>query len=95
MATYADYQQQIAELKAQAEDARKKEVAHARTQIDSIMREYGLTVADLGGTTKSTNKSRKAVEVKYRDNATGDTWTGRGRTPKWLDGKDKNQFLIA
>ena len=27
------------------------------------------------------------VDVKYRDPATGDTWSGRGRRPKWIEEK--------
>ena len=37
----------------------------------------------------------KKVAPKYRDPATGKTWTGRGRAPTWLDGKDRAQFLIG
>jgi DNA-binding protein H-NS len=35
------------------------------------------------------------VAAKYRDPNSGQTWTGRGRSPKWLEGKDKKQFLIG
>jgi DNA-binding protein H-NS len=35
------------------------------------------------------------VAAKYRDPATGQTWTGRGKAPKWIDGKDRSAFLIA
>lgn len=95
MSTYQDYQKQIAELQAKAEEARRAEIADARAQIQSIMREYGLTVADIGGGVKQiSSKPRKPVEVKYRDETTGETWTGRGRAPKWLDGKDRNNYLI-
>lgn len=59
------------------------------------MSEYGLTVTDIGGGSKQVSKApRKPVEVKYKDEATGYTWTGRGRAPKWLEGKDKNKYLI-
>jgi DNA-binding protein H-NS len=95
MSSYQDYQKQIAELQAKAEAARRAEVAEAKAKIQVIMSEYGLTVADLGGGAKQAPKApRKPVEIKYRDDATGDTWTGRGRAPKWLEGKDKNQYLI-
>lgn len=29
-------------------------------------------------------KARKPVAAKYRNPATGDAWSGRGRVPKWL-----------
>jgi DNA-binding protein H-NS len=93
--SYHDYQKQIAELQAKAEEARRSEVAAARAQIKSIMDEYDITLADLGGTAKQASKTpRKPVEVKYRDETTGETWTGRGRAPKWLEGKDKNAYLV-
>lgn len=32
--------------------------------------------------------------VQYRNPATGQTWTGRGKAPKWIDGKDYAQFAV-
>lgn len=95
MTTYQEYKTKIAELENLAENARKNEIAKAKEQVTAIMREYGLTIADLGGATKvKTVKTRAPVPTKYRDDATGQTWTGRGRAPKWLEGKDKNDYLI-
>ena len=95
MSSYQDYQKQIAELQARAEVARLDEVAEAKAKIQAIMRECGLTIADIGSSSKKGLRAqRKQVEIKYKDEATGDTWTGRGRAPKWLEGKDKNQFRI-
>ncbi|MFC0168443.1 H-NS family nucleoid-associated regulatory protein [Pseudoduganella danionis] len=95
MTTYQEYKAKIAELETLAETARKNEKTAAIEQIHSIMREYGLTVADLGSGSKTkTGKKRAPVPAKYRDSATGQTWTGRGRAPKWLEGKNKEQYLI-
>jgi DNA-binding protein H-NS len=59
------------------------------------MRDYGLSLTDMQGSVKELSKqSSRLVEVKYRDEATGDTWTGRCRAPKWLLGKNKNKYLI-
>jgi len=93
--SYQHYQKQIAELKAKAEEARRAEVADALAQIQSIMKEFGLTVADIGGISKAPKAARKPTEIKYRDQATGDTWSGRGRAPKWLEGKDKHHYLVG
>lgn len=43
--------------------------------------------------------SRRKPEPKYLDPTTGTTWTGRGKTPKWLQaalssGKKKEKFAI-
>jgi DNA-binding protein H-NS len=32
--------------------------------------------------------------MKYQDPVSGSQWTGRGRAPKWLEGKNKEDFLI-
>jgi len=95
MTTYQEYKAKIAELENLAETARKDEISQAKEKVAAIMREYGLTVADLGGVNKAkTAKPRAPVPTKYRDDATGDTWTGRGRAPKWLEGKKKEDYLI-
>ncbi|MBY0242686.1 MAG: H-NS histone family protein [Burkholderiaceae bacterium] len=96
MTTYQEYQAKIAELQNLAESARKEELSKAKEQIATIMREYGLTLADLAGVGKpaKTLKPRAPVPMKYRDDASGQTWTGRGRAPKWLEGKNKEDFLI-
>jgi len=96
MTTYQEYQQKIAELQNLAENARKTEIGKAKDQILSIMREYNLTIADLGPAAKSSKpvKPRAPVPMKYRDPVSGQSWTGRGRAPKWLEGKKKEDFLI-
>lgn len=94
MSTYQEYTIKIAELQQLAEAARKSELAGAKAQIAEIMKEHGLSIDDLRETKAKTVKAPSTVAVKYRDDATGETWTGRGRPPRWLDGKDKDQYLI-
>jgi len=96
MTTYQEYQAKIAELQNLAESARKTEINKAKEQILAIMREFNLTIADLGPAAKSGKpvKPRAPVPMKYRDPASGQSWTGRGRAPKWLEGKKKEDFLI-
>lgn len=93
MQTYSEIQAQIAELQKKADAVRSEELTAAKQKIASIMKEYGLTVADLGGKAKSI-KEREPVAIKYRNSETGDTWTGRGRAPLWLAGKNKEDYLI-
>lgn len=95
MSSYSELQAQIAELQKKADAARSSELAAAKNQIAEIMREYGLTVTDLGGVSKpKSTKSREPVAIKYADSSTGATWTGRGRAPRWLDGKNKDDYLV-
>lgn len=96
MATYSEIQAQITELKKQAEQIRQNELADAKTRIADIMRQHGLTLADLQviGKPAKTVKERVTVPAKYRDPTSGQEWTGRGRAPKWIEGQDKDKFLI-
>lgn len=94
MSTYQEYTAKIAELQELAEAARKNELAGAKAQIAAIMKQYGLSIDDLKDTKTKTVKAHSPVAIKYRDDATGETWTGRGRPPRWLEGKDKDQYLI-
>jgi DNA-binding protein H-NS len=107
-AIQAEAQAKVAELQKQAAAARKENMATAIRDVKALMAQHGLTMADIGGTGGKTPKAKKAsgsgdaraaVAPKYRDNATGETWTGRGKSPKWLaaklaGGASKEQFLI-
>lgn len=94
MSTYAEIQAQIAELEAKAKEARAAELAGAKEKIAEIMTAYGLTLDDLRGVRTKASKARQPVPAKYRNPENGDTWTGRGRAPLWLAGRNKEDFLI-
>lgn len=83
---------QKAELERQIVDAQREERAAAIAQIRSLMSQYGLTLADIGGRAPAAAPRRAGgaapgakVPPKYRDPATGATWSGRGLKPKWLE----------
>lgn len=40
------------------------------------------------------NLKRKTRSPKYLNPKTGQTWAGTGKTPKWLAGKNPDDFLI-
>lgn len=84
--------QQKAELDAQIANVLKTEKAGAITQARALAAEFGLTAADVF---PAAGKSSTSVgEPKYRNPATGVTWTGRGKPPNWILGKDREQFRI-
>ena len=96
--TYKEYQEQIAELQRKAAEVRSVEVEAAKTQIRALMTTYDLNLGDLAGMSAKAKakdgKVRAKVEMKYRDPVSGQEWTGRGRAPKWMEGKNKEEFLI-
>jgi DNA-binding protein H-NS len=94
MASYKDLQSQIEKLQKQAEQAREKEIATVVAQIRQMMVDYGIQAADLGISSKRKRKTGTPAAPKYQNPQTGDTWTGRGRAPKWIEGKDRAKFAI-
>lgn len=95
MAKYRELQEKIAELQRAAEEARAQEVDGAIQQIKSLMQEYGINIEDLDKSSrKKAGKSAKASNIQFQDDG-GNTWSGRGRMPAWLKGKDKEQFRVA
>jgi DNA-binding protein H-NS len=97
--TYKELLKQRDALEQAIAKAREQELAEAMNQARQLIAEFGLTAQDLfpadRGNSKLKARSGAKVAAKYRDSATGQTWTGRGKAPKWIDGKDRTQFLIA
>ena len=44
---------------------------------------------------KTAAPAKSKVAAKYRDPVSGKEWSGRGLAPKWLQGKNKADYLIA
>ena len=81
-----------AALEAQIAQAQAEAKAQAVAQARAMIQEHGLTAADVF----PQGKSKGSVGApKYRDPATGSTWTGRGKPPNWILGKDRNSMLIS
>jgi DNA-binding protein H-NS len=81
---------QLSALDNQIEEARRVERQINIAKAKAMLAELGLTAADLGGSAdrsaslKPASKSRGKVPIKYRNQATGDAWSGRGLQPRWL-----------
>lgn len=100
MTSYSELVAQAQALMAQAEQVRKQELADVVADIKAKMKQYGITIEDLGGTS-----SRKASSVKAKSAAkyrgpNGELWSGGpGRKPDWVKavlsaGQDIEQFRI-
>ena len=102
MSTLKELLNQKAELDKASESTRKQERATASAHVRRLMQEYGLTVADISG--KSSTRAPSAakggkVAAKYRNAATGESWSGRGLQPKWLkaalaSGRQLSDFAV-
>lgn len=98
MSQYADLKAQIAKLQSQAEEARRTEIDNVVADIRQKIAEYGLTAQDLGFAVaaKRGRPPKKApLPAKYQDPKSGNTWSGRGKPPKWIVGKNRERYLIG
>lgn len=92
MSEYQNLLAQKAALEAQIATAQAEAKAKAVTEARALIQEHGLTAADVF----PQGKAKGSVgQAKYRDPATGVTWTGRGKPPNWIVGKDRTPFQIT
>ncbi|CAB3754362.1 H-NS family nucleoid-associated regulatory protein [Paraburkholderia humisilvae] len=97
---YKDLLAQRAALEKQIEEARSKErgdainsIRQLMQEIRQLMQEFEITEAEL--TVRKTRKARGPVKPKYKDPNSDKTWSGMGRAPAWIAGKDRAAFLIT
>lgn len=100
MSRYKELQAQIAALQKEAEEVRKQEIVAVMAEIKAKMAEYGITLQDLEASFRRRGRSKADMgQAKYRNPATGETWSGKGRKPAWLvqalaQGKSLDDFAI-
>ena len=74
--------------------------AEALAELEAHARQLGFSLAELTGGAGLKKHSRAAAVEKYRNPANpADTWSGRGRQPRWFaaalaSGADVNDLLI-
>lgn len=103
---------QIRKLQARAQTMRDKDRKPVIAAIVKQMKAHDISIAEvtaaLGAKTRGTRraagkpaaaKSRGKLAPKFRNPETGDTWTGRGRTPRWIveaeqAGTDRSSFAV-
>ena len=93
--SYKELLKQREDLEKQISEARRTELSGAVNQVRALVEEFGLTAQDVfpSGRARSSTSGTK-VAPKYRDPATGQTWTGRGKAPKWIQDQDREKFVI-
>ncbi|HZE92250.1 MAG TPA: H-NS histone family protein [Rhizobacter sp.] len=102
MASLQDLLAKKAAIEQEIDATQKRERQEAINKVKTLMSEYGLTVADLAGKgsgSKAGPAKGAKVAAKFRNAATGDTWSGRGLQPKWLkaalaSGKKISDFAV-
>ena len=94
-AELAQMETRIARLKVEKQNAERGEL---RERIIAMVKQHGFEISDLFGKGR---KGKGSVAVKYRDPQNPEnTWTGRGRMPRWMaaatkSGKVKKEDFLA
>ncbi len=97
MSSYKELLQQREQLEKQIQEARNKELADAVGKVRALVAEFSLTAEDVfpPAKAKRVGTTGSKVAPKYKNPATGDTWTGRGKAPKWIASEtNREQFAI-
>ncbi|MXN75247.1 H-NS histone family protein [Burkholderia sp. 4701] len=93
MSTYRALLNQLDKLKMEIEAAREQEARLIAERVVELLAQSGV-VRDFPAQQGRNRRVRVSVKPKYWDPKTGATWSGRGRTPHWLVGKDPEHFRI-
>jgi DNA-binding protein H-NS len=109
MSTLAQLQAQIEELERKASQMRAREFDATVKEILVTMQAFGITVKHLQTALADVGKKSRKLPMRSSPVAPesikfggphGETWSGRGRTPKWLVaaerlGRAREEFRIA
>ncbi|ATF33890.1 MULTISPECIES: H-NS histone family protein [Burkholderia] len=97
MATYGELKAQLRALNKEAEAARQRELSEVLLDIREAILRYEIRPEQIFSTwtrLRLPDKRRGPLPPKYRNPMTGETWSGRGRTPKWMSGLPRDEFLV-
>lgn len=94
MSSYQELLAQREQLDKQIKEAIAREKADGISKAKLIIEQYGLSASDLFSRKAGVKGSSGKVAPKYRNPSTGETWTGRGKAPKWIEGRDRSAYLI-
>lgn len=95
MSSYKELMKQREALDQQISQARQQEMSSAVAQVRALVAEFGLTAQEVFPSSRARSSSvGSKVAPKYRNPATGQTWTGRGKPPRWIQGQERDQFAI-
>lgn len=91
----ADLEQMMREVREKIAVEERKIHAKARQDILELMNKHNLSINDLqssGAKVRSNSTKGRPVPVQFQG-PDGQTWTGRGRAPKWV-GENREAFRV-
>lgn len=94
--SYKELSAQKSALDAQIAAAQKSEKQGAIQEAIALIADYDIGEYQLfsRSISRAPLATKTPVLAKYKDPETAKTWTGRGKPPLWIAGKDRSQFVI-
>ncbi|KVV25467.1 histone [Burkholderia ubonensis] len=87
-------QAQLRELNTRLADVKKDEKQAYLAAVQERVALYGITEDELLRAAGFRKSRKQRAPAKYYDSSTGKTWSGHGPRPKWLEGKNLDDYLI-
>jgi DNA-binding protein H-NS len=95
MVSYQELLRQRLQLEADIAAARAAERRAAIAQIRRLMCEYRLTTRDVLPARTARRTRPQQGRAFYQDPVSGALWSGRGRPPRCLDGKERDLYRVS
>jgi DNA-binding protein H-NS len=92
MESYREYLRKRMQLERDLDQERLQIIEDVIREIQECVALLGITQADIFGKDRRPKRRRKA---RYFDPVTGKTWSGVGREPLWIKGRDRREFEIG
>lgn len=83
-----------ARVKRAISNAKVREQEEFKADVAALAAKRGIMLGDVFGTGRGGKGGKVAVKYRNRDNPS-ETWTGRGRQPKWLAAALKKGAKLA
>ena len=89
-----DLQAQLRELNMRLADVKKEEKQAYLADVQERVALYGITEDELLRAAGFRKSRKPRAQAKYYDASSGKQWSGFGPRPKWLEGKNLDDYLI-
>ena len=90
--TISDLQAQMKVIQQEIENRRISARSELRADIEDMLRDEDMTLADVfpefaksSKATAGKTRNRAEVAAKYQDSKSRALWSGRGRSPRWVE----------
>lgn len=95
MPTYKELLIEQQKLDRKIAQARAEQAGTALARVRDLVAEFGFTAQQVfPWTPEPVRREKPKAQIRFRNPLTGAGWSGLGREPKWLAGKDRSAYAV-